>query len=581
MAAVLSILLLNLSGSSAWAAVAAAAGRVSAVSSQAGTAAGASLGRLGAIGLNPVSINSVSPSLRSSMPTLRTFPLSGAPKLDANASSAQAASLQILNAVAAKIEPVKAASPEGSAKVPAVRGSLLGMKKIAAPKQGRLSAVGGKLALDRAWERGLRHAKGEQDPVPAEDPAFSGAPRRNGLQPAEPRRGKMRRMLAVPIAAAAIAAIPQGIELAYQHPVVQQLWQTVSLSVTSLPSWMQSSVWIGTGFGAAWLLPKIARTAGKWIFNYVDWDPLRESYLTNLAGAAAWFSAVGFAVFQMGGLAALGVNAGLFAATMTLATQDLAKNLAAGFQLYRNREHEFDFGDEVTIWGETGRVESINIRFITLDTRENKDAEYERVMMANEKVRSLGISNKSHGPKGRLLAGAAFLPAIFYGPFGPYLSVALLVLAGSMAKEWAAGIYRKADEASPDKDLAKKYRTRGKIVGWIGNAAYLGGLAFILNLFGVPLVGITSALAVVSAAAGFWTKEVASDLVAGLMIAVWRPFGQGDVIQVGKHPRGKVETITPRTIRIRLDDGSAHYVPLEDLMKEKIRIGLKPQPAAE
>ncbi|MEE8425384.1 MAG: mechanosensitive ion channel domain-containing protein, partial [Elusimicrobiota bacterium] len=458
--------------------------------------------------------------------------------------------------------------------LPGARGSLAGMQEVVRPQGAESSAVGGKLALDRAWERGMRHEKGEKNPVPAETSAFSGAPKHKGLHPAPPRRGKMRRILSIPIAAAAAAAIPKGIELALQHPMVQQLWQMVSLFVTSLPPWMQTSAWIGTAFGAAWLLPKIVRGAGKWLFNYVDWDPLRESYLTNLAGAAAWFAAVGFAVFQMGGLAALGVNAGLFAATLTLATQDLAKNLAAGFQLYRNREHEFDFGDEITIWGETGRVESINVRFITLDTSENKDAEYDHVMMANEKVRSLGISNKSHS-KGRLLAAASFLPAIFYGPFGPYLTVALLVLAGSMAKEWAAGIYRKADEAGDDKDLAKKYRIRGKIVGWVGNAAYLGGLAFILNLFGVPLVGITSALAVVSAAAGFWTKEVASDLVAGLMIAVWRPFGQGDTIQVGKHPRGVVETITPRTIRIRLDDGSAHYVPLEDLMKEKIHIGLK------
>ncbi|MEE8424735.1 MAG: hypothetical protein V3S11_02845, partial [Elusimicrobiota bacterium] len=294
-AAVLSLLLLNLSGSSAWAAVAAVAGRISAVSSQAGTAAGASLGRLGAIGLSPVSINSVNPSLRSSLPTLRAFSISATPELNANAFSAPATPAAFSGVVEAQGRTRKAASPEGSAKVSAVRGSLLGMKKIAAPKQGKLSAVGGKLALDRVWERGMRHEKGEKDPVPAETSAFSGAPKRKGLQPAEPRKGKMRRMLAVPIAVAAVAAIPKGIELALQHPLVQQLWQTLSLFVTSLPSWMQSSVWIGTGFGAAWLLPKIARTAGKWIFNYVDWDPLRESYLTNLAGAAAWFAAIGFA----------------------------------------------------------------------------------------------------------------------------------------------------------------------------------------------------------------------------------------------------------------------------------------------
>ena len=50
--------------------------------------------------------------------------------------------------------------------------------------------------------------------------------------------------------------------------------------------------------------------------------------------------------------------------------------------------------------------------------------------------------------------------------------------------------------------------------------------------------------------------------------------------QIGKHPRGTVETITPRTIRLRLEDGSAHFVPLEELMKEKIRIGIKAPAAA-
>ena len=392
------------------------------------------------------------------------------------------------------------------------------------------------------------------------------------------RKGRWHRMLIVPGAMGVMAAMPKLLSLLYQNQYVRSAVDQAMNLVAALPHWAQTGVWLGAGFGAAVILPKVVRRAAKWMFNRVDRDPLRESYLVNLASAAAWFAAIGFGVFQLGGFAALGVNAGLFGATMALANQDLAKNLASGFQLYRNQEHEYEFDDEVTIWDEKGRLESVNIRFVTLDTSENPTAEFNRVMMPNEKVRSLGITNHSHDEKRdgiNLFGAAVFLPLGLTMATMEPLIVAGLWFLGAVLKEVGTAIARKAEGQAQDEDAYKKLAGRSRFLNMLGNVSYIAGLGFILNLFGVPLSGVTTAMGIVSAAAGFWTKEVAGDLTAGLMIAIWRPFEKGEVIKVGKHPQGVVETITPRTIRLRLEDGSAHFVPLEDLMKEKIFIGLK------
>ncbi|MFH2203900.1 MAG: mechanosensitive ion channel domain-containing protein [Elusimicrobiota bacterium] len=476
-----------------------------------------------------------------------------------------------------------------------VRGTLATMGSAVQQQDGaRPSGTSAKMQLDKLWDfsrrrdntspvsagkgwmqRGfssLEMKKGETDA----DLTFSAAAKKKAPQVYEKKPGQLRRMLVLPAAMAAIAGLPKLLNLILDHPALQAHIGRFLTVMTAMPGWLQTGLTLGTGFGAAWVLPKLVRAVGKWLFNQVDWDELRESYLVNLASAAAWLGAISFAVYTLGGFAALGVNAGLFAATMALANQDLAKNLASGLQLYRNREFEFDFDDEITLWGEKGRLESINIRFLTLDTSMNPDAAYNSVMMANEKVRGLGLTNHSKvGSKVGLLAAAA-LPLAALAPFFPYLAIAGLWLAGGLSKEWAQSIQLKAEKALPDRERYKKLRARSRLVGWGANASYVAGLGYILKLLGVSVSGVTSVVGILSAAAGFWTKEIADDLVAGLMIAVWRPFGKGEVVQIGKHPRGMVETITPRTIRLRLDDGSAHFVPLADLMKEKILIGLKP-----
>jgi small-conductance mechanosensitive channel len=465
-------------------------------------------------------------------------------------------------------------------------------KSQVAVAQSNLSQLAGKISrgpnreplsrqdLDQAWDRLAAKDGDGESPVPTDGDFGHVA---SSLQKLQKRSNTLGTIARGALVAAPVAFAPVAAKWAYQHPLVQQIVGKAAEIFMILPGWGQTGVTLAGGFGAAWLLPKVVRGMTKWVFKWVDWDPLREAFLVNVVSAASWIGAVGFAMYSLGGVEVLALNGTVFGITTTLATQDLMKNLTSGFSLYQNRP--FELGQRIAIedMKAQGQVIAFNPRFITLDARNEAEQEYETILLPNEEVLKKAVTNFGF-PTGGALLGLGVLAAFDPTMMGPlawgvkiFVTLTVAITAGTLfqgqARKWEA----RAKEALPDLDEYKRLAVRGKILSWISNAAYLGGLYTLLNMFGVPLAGLVGSLSLVTAAMGFWTKDVATNLVAGLMLAVWRPFTQGQTIAIGKHV-GEVQNITQRYIILKLANGEDKYIPLSDLMKQVIKVGKKPTP---
>lgn len=83
---------------------------------------------------------------------------------------------------------------------------------------------------------------------------------------------------------------------------------------------------------------------------------------------------------------------------------------------------------------------------------------------------------------------------------------------------------------------------------------------------------VTSLLAgagVVGLAVGFAFQEIASNFIAGILIAFRRPFKVGDIVQVNDH-EGKISDIDLRTTRIATYDGLEVIVPNKDMFTSTV-----------
>jgi small-conductance mechanosensitive channel len=82
-------------------------------------------------------------------------------------------------------------------------------------------------------------------------------------------------------------------------------------------------------------------------------------------------------------------------------------------------------------------------------------------------------------------------------------------------------------------------------------AVLVGAIAFvtIMDLYGVDVLGVITALGVVGIAVGFAAQETLSNFIAGITLLVERPFKIGDWVQLGGRT-GRVELITLRTTRM-------------------------------
>ncbi len=431
------------------------------------------------------------------------------------------------------------------------------------------------------------NAADDKDGVPAD--AAAKARRTKGLKP----QRTFAQKATVPAISVAGVAAAAAVIADPTLPAKVGAWLMALPGVESVlqlfmmaPEWAQTGIWVGAGFGVASIAPRIVRPVVKSIFTHLEWNKLREDWLTNVITYASWFGAVTYAVGMMGGWEALVVNSSVFALTATFAVKDVAANVADGFFLYQNRTLEI--GEPFKALGVEGTLEGANPRFVIVDTSADKELGYDRVLIPNQKLDDAGIGSvaKEGQPNARKFQAAAALSLAgigaawtALGPLGQ--SIATVVGAfwiGRQLNRWVKSQETKAESfRKSDAKQYRKHRFRARVLWWFRNGIYLGGLGLVMHLFGVPVAGMVTGLGIFSAAAGFYMKSVSENLVGGLMIAAYLPFSAGDFIEVGKY-KGTVAGMTQSELRLWTDDawtdGSRGYVdvPLTYVMKEMIKI---------
>jgi small-conductance mechanosensitive channel len=99
----------------------------------------------------------------------------------------------------------------------------------------------------------------------------------------------------------------------------------------------------------------------------------------------------------------------------------------------------------------------------------------------------------------------------------------------------------------------------GEFVKW---AFYIIG--FTIALFNLGLGGVASSLiagaGVTAIIIGFAFKDIAENFLAGILLAINRPFNIGDIIEVGG-VKGPVQGLDLRTTHIKTADGRDIYIP--------------------
>jgi small-conductance mechanosensitive channel len=92
----------------------------------------------------------------------------------------------------------------------------------------------------------------------------------------------------------------------------------------------------------------------------------------------------------------------------------------------------------------------------------------------------------------------------------------------------------------------------------------------ILSRFGINTNGIIAALGVGSLAIALAAQDTISNIIAGFLIMVDRPFRLDDTIKLPSGEKVKVLTIGLRRSKFRAEDGAIIIVPNLALSKSKI-----------
>lgn len=443
--------------------------------------------------------------------------------------------------------------------LPGVRESLAGLQGRVSAGLKSGSALSSKTSQDVEWD-GLssRNSAG----------AVSASPTRG--RPASLRRSKGRMGLKHLFGMVPLAAAPAVAEAASSG------WLDRLLDLfLSIPEWGMTAIEVTAVLGATWLAARLLRGAARWVFNHTELDPLLEAWMTRGAYVLAWIAGGVTALGMMGVSAtALATSAGAWSIALGLAVKDTITNIVSGLVLFFNRP--FKVGDRIRVLKEEGRVAGINTRFLTLDTSETMEAGFERVLIPNTKL----LNEKIYGERLGLLGGLAFLGAwqAKLIPIAAVVGKAAAILFGTyLTARLFKALARRALKGSDDEARANW------MVSMAGFGAWLLGALVMLNFFGVTLSALVTSLGIVSVGVAFAMKDFANNLVAGLMMAVYRPFHLGDTVKIAGDI-GRVVDITHRYVRLEIEDEAGYRVvniPNSKLMNDKIYTGRKPEPEEE
>jgi small-conductance mechanosensitive channel len=117
------------------------------------------------------------------------------------------------------------------------------------------------------------------------------------------------------------------------------------------------------------------------------------------------------------------------------------------------------------------------------------------------------------------------------------------------------GLYREGERTS------QQVRTLVPLLHSVSQySAYVGGVIWMLIVFGFPAQPILAGAGILGLAVGLGAQSLVTDVVSGLFILFENQFLVGDFIEVGSS-KGIVEAIAVRHTQIRDDQGKLHIIP--------------------
>jgi MscS family membrane protein len=150
------------------------------------------------------------------------------------------------------------------------------------------------------------------------------------------------------------------------------------------------------------------------------------------------------------------------------------------------------------------------------------------------------------------------------------ITTLLLYFAAAWATALVCRFLAEAIIASPrvpdDGYDAHLLRLLARVTGFIGGIAIL---VYGANDLGLPALGVAAGLGVGSVALALASQSTVENLFGGVSIFADRPFRVGDLIRFNDL-RGIVESIGPRSTRIRAPDGTLTTVPNADIAKAHV-----------
>jgi MscS family membrane protein len=150
------------------------------------------------------------------------------------------------------------------------------------------------------------------------------------------------------------------------------------------------------------------------------------------------------------------------------------------------------------------------------------------------------------------------------------ITTLLLYFAAAWATALVCRFLAEAIIASPrvpdDGYDAHLLRLLARVTGFIGGIAVL---VYGANDLGLPALGVAAGLGVGSVALALASQSTVENLFGGVSIFADRPFRVGDLIRFNDL-KGNVESIGPRSTRIRAPDGTLTTVPNADIARAHI-----------
>ena len=145
-----------------------------------------------------------------------------------------------------------------------------------------------------------------------------------------------------------------------------------------------------------------------------------------------------------------------------------------------------------------------------------------------------------------------------------FFTTVMPILALGFLLTWLTwvGAGRAARRALPPEMAALLQRACAAVVGGLTLAQALDGM-------GVDLTVLLGAASILTVAAGFAAQTSASNFISGLFLIAERPFGVGDVIEVGGYT-GEVKAIDLMSTKLRTFDNRYVRFPNETVMKTEI-----------